>query len=847
MPTVITKYKADVSDFVKQTNKVKSALTDVAKGEEQVEKQGKKSFDNTGKSISKYDQSLGKAASTLKRHIGQFIAFGSAVAVINDAVKKIKAYEQAIADLGAITGKSGEQLDGISKAVLKVSANTGKGATDIAKAFQLVGSAQPELLKSTDALAAVTEQAVILSKAGGIEVPAAANALTKAMNQFGASAEDAAMFTDILATAQQKGTATIEQTAMALVNAGSAANAAGLSFEETNVGLQALAKGGQVGAEAGTALRQILVKLANQNDKSINPSMVGLAETVENLAARNLSLKDASELVGEEAAKSLLTLTAQKDVVTELTGALNENGNALAQAEARYDTITGKLEKTGSTYERFILEIEEGNGVIAQSFGEVLDFVNDFIEGMILAEKGYVNMINAVREESLSEQAKADRAEFDEFLKTLGKTNASMEERVELAKSFVQVDRDAIQRLREQQQATGELTEAQREQVLILGTRIKAIEAYARESVEASNDTKEADDAATTAHKKNTQERIEAINRERKTLKEQTAEFIEAWDEAINKQDEVALGSDRVKEATGGAAEAFKDMAEDARESFESTISNIEQTQQLFGQLFQISSDIFAAGVNQRIEAINREEELRTSAYRDELSRLNKQGELTEKEAKRKIELENKIKEQEDKFEAQRRQELRERASFERQLALFQVAIDTAASAGKTAAQLGYPAAIPFIALAITQGAARAALIATQPLPAFKDGEIDIDGPGTGTSDSILARISKGESVVNAKATKKNREELDAINQHRYEDLVYDKYVLPAMVATRKAVEMEQQKDFAESIAGSIALNFKALTGKQFSKQMRETMRHEENMTGRIVDALQQSQFNYRA
>lgn len=39
-----------------------------------------------------------------------------------------------------------------------------------------------------------------------------------------------------------------------------------------------------------------------------------------------------------------------------------------------------------------------------------------------------------------------------------------------------------------------------------------------------------------------------------------------------------------------------------------------------------------------------------------------------------------------------------------------------------------------------------------------------ISGPGTGTSDSILGRLSNGEYIVNAAATARNRDELDAIN-----------------------------------------------------------------------------------
>jgi hypothetical protein len=45
----------------------------------------------------------------------------------------------------------------------------------------------------------------------------------------------------------------------------------------------------------------------------------------------------------------------------------------------------------------------------------------------------------------------------------------------------------------------------------------------------------------------------------------------------------------------------------------------------------------------------------------------------------------------------------------------------------------------------------------------FKDGVIGLDGPGSETSDSIPARLSKGESVMTAAETKKYRPYLEAM------------------------------------------------------------------------------------
>lgn len=72
-------------------------------------------------------------------------------------------------------------------------------------------------------------------------------------------------------------------------------------------------------------------------------------------------------------------------------------------------------------------------------------------------------------------------------------------------------------------------------------------------------------------------------------------------------------------------------------------------------------------------------------------------------------------------------------------------------------------AGVIFAALAAASGAAQIAVIASQQPPAppkFAGGVIGLDGAGTETSDSIPAYLSKGESVVTAKATKRYHREL---------------------------------------------------------------------------------------
>lgn len=125
-----------------------------------------------------------------------------------------------------------------------------------------------------------------------------------------------------------------------------------------------------------------------------------------------------------------------------------------------------------------------------------------------------------------------------------------------------------------------------------------------------------------------------------------------------------------------------------------------------------------------------------------------------------------------------RLKEERETAALQREIAMREwkakrnsVIIDTIASIAKTFAQFGYPAGIiPALAAAATGAAQLSALERAK--PAFKDGVIDLKGPGTETSDSIDARLSRGESVITARATRRSRELLELIQNNKIDDRI---------------------------------------------------------------------------
>ena len=285
-----------------------------------------------------------------------FAAIGGA-AVIGVAIKNTANFSQAIADLSAITGATGRDLEFYRQQAAEIGRTTTLSASQAAEAFKLIASAQPQLLKSAESLARVTKEAVALAEATGSTLPEAAQALGASLNQFGLDSSKASEVINILAASSQLGTAEVASVTEALRNAGSAANSLGIDLAETVAGIQALAASGRQGADAGTALRQVLLRLESTGRSELQPSIVGLNGALNNLAKENLNNIQLMELFGQEAFTAATSLLAQRQVVSELNVTLRGTSTAYEQAATRVDTFNGDLKALNSAIEALQIKV----------------------------------------------------------------------------------------------------------------------------------------------------------------------------------------------------------------------------------------------------------------------------------------------------------------------------------------------------------------------------------------------------------------------------------------------------------------------------------------------------------
>ena len=293
-----------------------------------------------------------------------------------DSVKSFGEFETATASLSAITGAAGDDLAYFAGEAKRMSDTVQGGATATVKAMELIGSAMPDLLSDTKGLSALTEKTILFADAAMMDVPAAATALTDALNQFKAPASEATAYMDALAAGAKYGSSTIPQSTQALLKFGAGAKAANIDIVESTAAIQALSTTLK-GAEAGTALRNIILKMETAGAASKK------AEEIFKGVGLNITK------VGDNSLPLIERLTEMKKVLNDVNGPVEVFGaenviaaQALFDSLPKYEALTKQLKEQGvtaeqaavnnATLEKSILAIKNQINVLMIEVGEAL-------------------------------------------------------------------------------------------------------------------------------------------------------------------------------------------------------------------------------------------------------------------------------------------------------------------------------------------------------------------------------------------------------------------------------------------------------------------------------------------
>ena len=319
--------------------------------------------------------------------IGFLTGFTLALRAIRDERNKL---EESQAGLKALTGLDDDsiawltgQAKTLSTTMTKEGLRVRQSAAEILDAFMLVGSAKPELLGDKEALKAVTEEAMRLQAAAkDITLNEAVDSLTLSLNQYGAAADQAGRFTNVLAAGSQAGSANIASQAKAIRNAGTAAASANVPIEQTVALIETLAYRGIKDEVAGTGLKKFFLVLQTGADKT-NPKIVGLDKALENLKNKNMDAGAIKKMFGEEGYNTASVILQNTEMVKDFTAAVTGTNVAYEQAAINSDTAQAKLEQARNKMKLAAIDLGEKLNPALTVSTNMLTNVLKYLPGLI--------------------------------------------------------------------------------------------------------------------------------------------------------------------------------------------------------------------------------------------------------------------------------------------------------------------------------------------------------------------------------------------------------------------------------------------------------------------------------
>lgn len=519
------------------------------------------------------------------------------------------------------------------------------------------------------------------------------------------------------------------------------------------------------------------------------------------------------------------TAESIREYITGLGDAEGVSGAMAAISE----TLGGKISNLGDTFDQLLNTI--GNNSTG-GFAFVIEILNGFLEEttrrLESADEAAKNFSqNFVTSQLRQFEAYAsafqdvDRAQ-QLYIEGLERERQEINDKIKALHALEEPDYEQINRL-------------ERRSRLLVSEVIPAIEEYVEELKE-ENKIK-----ADAAARKAEEERLKRLAKEaelRKKINDQRvreANSIESRNIPVEQQSTLPIGSNIDQVLNPGQVTLDSLVPQANPEQDPEMIAFFDKEQ--YKQALMLESFDFAVSLTNTLADIQR------SRYQEEASELEAKRDYELSLAGDNADAKMRINKQ---YDAQLKRLQRDQAERERRAATISTIINTAAGVIQALRQPpGPPGTIPFGLFMGAQGALQ--LAAINSAPRFAKGVFDLDGPGTGTSDSINAWLSRGESVVPADRTQKFSDIVKPIVENDYLDyadlkrIVDSKvpnlaraglYVMPAVRddgelvqeirATRKAIE--NKKEFHWNITEK-GLELLARQGEQWDTYVNKRYR----------------------
>ncbi len=335
--------------------------------------------------------SLGKAVDTFNKYSGIIIGLlGSLTGIVlgfRKCADEAAKFEENLDNLSALTGLEGKNLDWLGDQAKEMSVKTTESgikikqsATDILDAFTKMGSQRPELLKNKEALAAVTEDAIILSEASKMKLEPATASLANVMNQFNEKSSSSRRIINELAAGSQAGSGDIQYLSDAIEKCGTSAYLMGMKTNQTIGVIEAVAPKFKEASQAGNSLDKVLLKM-KEKQIGYQSGLFNLNDALNELQTRFAQGESSATIFGVEHAKMAEVLVLAKDDVIKYTETVTSTNKALEQAAKNTNNrITERAQAMNKLKLKMIEVGEEIAPAITMSTNAFTYFLNAIVK-----------------------------------------------------------------------------------------------------------------------------------------------------------------------------------------------------------------------------------------------------------------------------------------------------------------------------------------------------------------------------------------------------------------------------------------------------------------------------------
>lgn len=321
------------------------------------------------------------------------VAVGSAA---RDAVRTISTFEQSVADLASISGRSVVQLEALKQSAIEIGARSSFSASEVVKLqteLAKLGFAESEILDSTEAIGN-------FSVALGTDAASAATLAGSVLRAFGKDTKETESVVNTLAVATTKSALDFEKLNTSLSIVAPVAKGANVSIERTTALLGVLSDRGLDASTSGTSLRNIFLELSSKG--------LTYNEAMDKINSSTDKLNTANKLFGTRGATTALILAENEGAVRSLEASITGVNGALDEmTNTRLNTLNGKLTILSSAWARFTFSVDQGDGIISRTFKAAADSATNVLNQLVALNKEGFAGFNAVTEKIRNSNSRA--------------------------------------------------------------------------------------------------------------------------------------------------------------------------------------------------------------------------------------------------------------------------------------------------------------------------------------------------------------------------------------------------------------------------------------------------------